>query len=115
MSTIKPWIGLGVFAVVVYLIYMLVPPFFHNYQFQDFIDQAAKENTYAYDKNEDQIRQQVFKEAQEDSIPITMDQIQVSKQSKSCSISVTYTVHVNLPGFPQDFHFVAASKNNSIY
>src|SRR5690349_20107012 len=115
MNTIKPFVGFAGFALVVYLIYMLVPPFFHNYQFQDYIEQSAKENTYAYNKSEDQIRQAVFKEAQDDSIPITADQIQVNKGNQTCSISVNYTVHVDLPLFPQDFHFSASSSNKLIY
>jgi hypothetical protein len=115
MSTLKPIFGVAVFAACVYLIWMLVPPFFHNWQFQDFVEQSAKENTYAYNRSEDQVRQIVFKEAQSDNIPLTSpDQIQVTKTGTTCSISVQYTVHVDLPIFPQDFHFTAASANKNI-
>jgi len=114
MQTFKSFFGLGVFVLAVYLTWELLPPFFHNYQFQDYVQQAAKECTYAYNKTEDQVRTDVFKEAREDSIPITADQIQISKSGTSCSIGLNYTVHVDLPFFPQDFHFTASSANTSI-
>jgi len=111
VKNIKPIIGIGVFLTVVYLCWMLVPPFFHQYQFNDFVDQKAKECTYAYNKTEDGVRQEVFREAREDSIPISQDQIKVEKSATDCKIAVAYTVHVDIPFFPQDFHFVAASQN----
>ena len=115
MNNIKPFIGVAVFLGILYLIWELAPPYFHQYQFQDFVDQRAKEATYEYNKSEDQVRAEVMKEAKEDSIPITPDMIQVAKSPTYCTINVSYTVHVDLPFFPQDLHFVAASKNASVY
>jgi hypothetical protein len=115
MQNAKPLFGIGVLLVIIYLCIMLVPPFYHNFVFQDWVDQKAKEATYEYNKNEDQIRQEVFKEAQADNIPITAEQIQVTKNGNVCAIGVQYNVHVDLPIFPQDFHFIAASQNSSIY
>jgi hypothetical protein len=115
MNNIKPFFGIGVLLVILYLCYELVPPFYHNFVFQDWVDQKAKEATYEYNKSEEQIRDEVFKEAQQDSIPITSDQIQVTKNGQMCSIGVAYKVHVDLPFFPQDFQFTAASQNSSIY
>jgi hypothetical protein len=114
MNTIKPVIGIAFLLFLVYLASQLVPPFYHNYVFSDWVDEKAKEYTYAYAKDEDQIRQEVYKEAQKDGIPVTADQIQVEKTGTSCSIGMQYVVHVDLPIFPQDFHFVAASSNSSI-
>ena len=85
MNRIKPIFGIAVFLGIMYLIWELVPPYFHQYQFQDYVDQHAKEV------------------------------IQVTKSTSSCTIAVNYTVHVDLPFFPQDIHFVAASKNASVY
>lgn len=114
MNSVKPFIGLAVLLVVIYLCYELVPPFYHNYVFQDWVDQKAKESTYAYLKNEDQVRQEVFHEAQLEEIPITADQIQVQKTATACSIAIDYNVHVDLPFFPQDLHFNASSANTNI-
>ncbi|HTC79209.1 MAG TPA: hypothetical protein VK657_11380 [Terriglobales bacterium] len=115
MNRIKPIFGIAVFLGIMYLIWELVPPYFHQYQFQDYVDQHAKEVTYEYNKTEDQVRAEIMKEAREDSIPITPEQIQVTKSPTNCTIAVNYTVHVDLPFFPQDIHFVAASKNASVY
>ena len=115
MKNIKPFIGIAVFLSILYLIWELAPPYFHQYQFQDYVDQRAKEATYEYNKTEDQVRSEVMKEAKEDSIPITPDMILVTKSTSNCTIAVNYTVHVDLPFFPQDLHFVAASKNASVF
>jgi hypothetical protein len=114
MKTIKLIFGLAVFAAVIYVAWLLIPPFMHNIQFQDWVSDAARQDTYAYNKNEDQIRDEVFREAQADGIPVTEDQIQVSKTGGSCNISVVYTVHVNLPVFPQDLHFNVSAGNANI-
>ena len=113
MKHLKPFIGIGIFFLVVYLVWQLAPPFFHNYQFQSDVDDAAKQATYSA-KTEDDVRADVFKQAQSDSIPITQDQIQVTKTGTSCSIGVAYTVHVELPVLPQDFHFNVTSQNKNI-
>jgi hypothetical protein len=69
-------------------------------------------------KTEDEIRSTIYKKAQELEIPIREDQINVQRVgsggSGSLSISVTYTVHLNLPYYPLDLEFRPASKSTPI-
>jgi hypothetical protein len=110
MSTIKPIFGIAVFLVVVYLIWNLVPPFFHNYEFQDYVETEARDSTYT-NQTADEVKALVLKEARNDNIPITPEQITVVKEPNNVSINAHYSVHVDLPFFPQDFQFSASSKN----
>lgn len=107
-------VALGVIAVGVYVGFQLVPPFFANYQFQDVIQNEAVLQSYS-NKTEDEIRSTIYKKAQELEIPIREDQINVQRVgsggSGSLAISVTYTVHLNLPYYPLDLEFRPASKS----
>ncbi len=62
----------------IYLIAVLAPPFFSNYQFQDAIRTEAQLDTYTT-KTDDQIRDSVYKKAQELDIPVTKEQIKVQR------------------------------------
>jgi len=95
---------------MVYLMWNLVPPFFHNYEFQDYVENEARDSTYT-NQSADDVRALVLKEAHNDSVPLTADQINVTKDSNNVSISANYTVHVDLPWYPQDLHFNVSSKN----
>lgn len=110
MSAVKPVLGVALFLVIVYLMWNLVPPFFHNYQFQDYVENEARDTTYT-NQTADEIKALVLKEARSDSIPITAEQVNVQRDSNNVSIIANYNVHVDLPFFPQDFHFTVSSKN----
>jgi hypothetical protein len=117
VRTLKLIVALGVIAVGVYVGFQLVPPFFANYQFQDAIQNEAVLQSYS-NKSEDEIRSTVFKKAQELEIPIREDQINVQRVgsggSGSLAISVTYTVHLDLPYYPLDLEFHPTSKSAPI-
>jgi hypothetical protein len=110
----------GIFAIVaaIYLIAVLAPPCFANYQFEDTIKTEAQLGTYST-KSEDQIRDSVFKKAQDLDVPITKEQIKVERSgvagAGSLSIEAPYSVHVNLPGYPFDLHFDPSSRNTSVF
>ncbi|HEV2112663.1 MAG TPA: hypothetical protein VGR50_00865 [Terriglobales bacterium] len=110
MSAVKPILGVALFLVVMYLIWNLLPPFFHNWQFEDYVETEARDSTYT-NQTADDVKALVLKEARNDSIPITAEQINVIKEPNTVSITANYSVHVDLPFFPQDFQFNVSSKN----
>ena len=118
MSTIKLILTLGLLAFGVYVGAEIIPPYFANYQFQDAIDTEARLATYS-NKNEDSLRDSVFKQAQNLEIPVTRDDIKVQRTGTqgtgSVFIETDYTVHVDLPGYPLDLHFHPASKNKGVF
>ena len=76
MGSLKMVSGIVVMVASVYLIAVLAPPFFSNYQFEDAIRTEAQMDTYNT-KTEEQIRDAIFKKAQDLDIPITKEQIKV--------------------------------------
>jgi hypothetical protein len=111
MSNLKAYFGVAVIVVVLFVLYKLAPPFYANYNFQDFLENEAKFSTYS-SKTEDDIRNEVFKKVQELDIPVTKDQIKVQR-SNGVALSVDYTVHVDLPLYPVDLEFHPSSRNKN--
>jgi hypothetical protein len=109
----------GIFVMVasIYLIAVLAPPYFSNYQFEDAIRTEAQMDTYNT-KTDDQIRDSVYKKAQELDVPVSREQIKVQRTGPtgagSISIEAPYTVHVSLPGYPLDLNFDPATRNKSV-
>ncbi len=108
----------GIFVIVaaVYLGAELIPSYYGNYEFADFVKTTATMETYTT-KPESDIRDIVFKKAQQMDIPLSKDAIKVQRQGAqnigSLSISANYTVHVDLVAFPTDLHFQVSSENKS--
>lgn len=110
MRRLQAIFGVLVLVAVVFVIYKVVPPYFANQQLEDAVTEEARINTYT-PKTEDDMRSTIFRKAQDLDIPITRDQIQVQRAPNGVSISVEYTVHVDLPAYPLDLDFHASSKN----
>jgi hypothetical protein len=117
MSTIKMFLGIFVIVAGVYVAAKLIPPYYENYQFQDAIKNEATLDTYTT-KTETDIRQAIFRKAQDLEIPITEDNIHVQRQGFQGSgvilIRAPYTVHVDLPGYPMDLRFDASTENKGV-
>jgi hypothetical protein len=108
--------GIIVIVAAVYLGAELVPAYYGNYEFQDFVKTTATMETYTT-KPEGDIRDLIFKKAQQLDIPISKEAIKVTRAGQqnigSLSISTAYTVHVDLALYPTDLHFQASSENKS--
>ncbi len=118
MSTVKLLLGFAVIAAVITVGVQVIPPFMNNYQFEDALNNQALAATYST-KSEDEIRDIAYKSAKELDIPIKPEQIKVVRAGAmgtgTLTIEANYTVHVNLPGYPLDLNFHAATKNKGIY
>jgi hypothetical protein len=118
MGSLKLISGIFVMVAAVYLIAVLAPPYFTNYQFEDALRTESQMTTYT-SKTEDTIREEVFKKAQDLDIPITKEQIKVVRSgvvgTGSVSIEATYVVHVSLPGYPLDLTFDASARNKGVF
>lgn len=118
MGTVKAVLGIGVIVLLIIVGIQVIPPYFDNYQFEDAINNEALAATYS-NKSDDDIRNIVYKKAQEMEIPVTPEQIKVhrmgSQGTGTLTIEASYTVHVNLPGYPMDLPFHAQTKNKGIY
>jgi hypothetical protein len=113
MKTIKAILGVALVVGGVYYGYLLIPPYFNNYQLQDYIESEARLNTYST-KPEQEIKEGVLKQARELEIPLQPENITVQRGAGDLQISCRYTVHVDLPGYPLDLNFAPASKSKLI-
>jgi hypothetical protein len=113
MKTLRALVGVAVLVGIVYVGLKIVPPYFHAYQFEDVVAEEARLGTYST-KSESDIREIVAKRAADLDLPVQPEQIVVNRSSNSVDITVDYTVHIDLPGYPLDLKFHTASKNRGI-
>ena len=96
-----------------YVAWNMIPPYFHNYQLQDDLDDIARRNTYV-NTNDDDIKRMVQMKAQSEDIALKENDITVSRAGTGLSISVKYQVHVDMAVHPMDIDFTANSYNKRI-
>jgi len=117
MGSLKMVSGIVVMVASVYLIAVLAPPFFSNYQFEDAIRTEAQMDTYNT-KTEEQIRDAIFKKAQDLDVPVSREQIKVQRSgvtgSGSITIEAPYIVHISLPGYAVDLNFDPSTRNKGV-
>ena len=103
-------------AIVVFGIFCavrLLPPYIAEYQLSDKMQDQARfgvVNRYS----EEQIRDVVFKEAQDLDVPIKKEQIKVLVNPSLVRISLDYTVPIDLLVYKMDLHFTPSSENKSL-
>lgn len=112
MDKLKTALLIFVVVAAIYAGIKLVPPFYNDWQFQDYIETEARIDTYNI-KPEADIRKDVMKSARENDIPITDDKLEVVRGNGTLYIGTKYTVHVDLPGYPLDLQFNPSSKNTN--
>ncbi len=103
-------------AIVVFAIFCavrLLPPYIAEYQLSDKMQDQARfgvVNRYS----EEQIRDVIFKEAQDLDVPIKKEQIKVLASPSLVRISLDYTVPIDLLVYKMDLHFTPSSENKSL-
>ena len=98
----------GVFAA-----FKLLPPYIAEYQLSDKMQEQARfavVNRYS----EEQIRDTIFKEAQDLDVPIKKEEIKVLASTSVVRISLDYTVPVDLFVYKMELHFTPSSENKSL-
>ncbi len=115
MKSIKALFGLAVVVCGFYLAWKIIPPYFNNYQFQEEIESQSRTLSYANPpKSEQEMRDIIARKAREFDIPVTSEQIRVSRAGQELAISTEYTIHVDVPIYPFDLHFSAGTRNKAI-
>lgn len=118
MGSIKMILGVAMMVLAAILCLKLVPPYFSNYQFEDFIKNESLQSTYST-RSEDEIRESVIKHAREYDIQLTAKQVHVIRTGSSgtgtLTIEAEYSLPVNLPGYSTVLEFHPSSKNKGVY
>ena len=98
----------GVFAA-----FKLLPPYINEYQLADKMQEQARfgvVNRYT----EEQIRETIFKEAQDLDVPIKKEEIKVLASPSVVRISLDYRVPIDLLVYKMELHFTPSSENKSL-
>jgi hypothetical protein len=118
MGSMKAILGVLMMVAVAMLCLKLIPPYFSNYQFEDFIKNEALQSTYG-SRSETDIRDSVIKHARDYDIELTTAQVKVTRSGingvGSLAIEADYSVPVSLPGYTTTLEFHPSTKNKGIY
>ena len=114
MEKLRGLLFIVVIAAGVYYGWNMIPPYFHNSQFQDDLDDIVRRASYT-SISEDALKAIVITKAA-DSINVKLkeEQITVSRGATGLSISVNYRVHVDMIVHPVDLDFTATSHNRML-
>jgi len=110
---LKAIIVLAIVLLIIYSAVKIVPIYVSNYQLSDKMQEQARfavVNHYT----EDQIRDNIFKVAQDLEIPAKRESIKVLSTNAIVKISVDYTVPVDLFFYHTDLHFSPSSENKAL-
>jgi hypothetical protein len=113
MGKLKAIIGFLVVFGGIYVGWKMIPPYFHNYEFQDDLDEIARRNSYTQ-KTDDDVRALVIQQAGSLDIPLREDQISISRNPDGMGISVHYRIHVDMAVHPMDLDFTVNSVNKRL-
>ena len=91
----------------------IVPALFAKYQLQDAIETESR-FAVINRKGEDEIRADVWKKMQELGIPATKDAIRVTALQRDVSISVDYSVPVDLKVYQFNLEFHTHADNQTL-
>jgi Domain of unknown function (DUF4845) len=97
----------------VYSAFKLLPPYIAEYQLSDKMQEQARfavVNRYS----EEQIRETIFKEAQDLDVPIKKEDIKVFASTSVVRISLDYRVPIDLLVYKMELHFTPSSENKSL-
>jgi hypothetical protein len=111
---VKAFLYTVVLLLGIYVAYKLVPPYVANYQLSDKMQEQARfavVNRYT----EEQIRDNIFKIVQDLDIPTKREQIKVTSSNQVVTISLDYTVPVDILFYHVDMHFTPSSENKALF
>jgi hypothetical protein len=114
----KAILGVVLMVAVGIVCMKLIPPYFSNYEFEDFIKNEALQATYG-NRSENDIRDAVIKHARDYDIQLTTAQVKVTRSGTSGSgslmIEANYSIPVSFPGYTTSLEFHPSSQNKGIY
>ena len=108
-------VTLMILGAMVFYGVKVVPVYFANYQFQDAINSESRFALTGYPKkNTSDVQDDIFKKAQDLGIPAKRDDIVVQMQNGSVSISLDYSVPIDLIIWQYTIPFHPHADNHSI-
>jgi len=114
-SKLNLLITLAILAAMAISAVKIAPAYVNNYQFQDALNTEAQFALSGYPKKtDDDIRQDVCKKAEDLGIPATPEDIQLDTSNGNVSISLDYSVPVDLYVYQFTLQFHPHADNHTI-
>jgi hypothetical protein len=113
MARIKSLLAFVIVMGFAYACYVVGPPYFNNYQFQDDLKTEVRFLQNG-GKSDDDIKAEVIKKALDENLTITPQQIKITRLNKTITVDVNYTVHVDMPGYSTDLDFHPTASNTLV-
>jgi hypothetical protein len=113
MRQLKSIFGVLLIVVGGFVLYKVVPVYWGNYRLSRDVDELSTTYTYS-NKSEAEIAAALVEKAHNYDVDITPQQVKVVRTPGDLTITVEYTVHVDLPIYPLDLNFKDESKNHNV-
>lgn len=101
-------VGLVVFLAAIFVAYKMIPIKIKAAEVREVLQDEAKS---AGTHNDDQIRAAILKKAKDDDLPITEDNLKISRTTSEIKIDLEYVVPVKFPGFTFNWKFHNEQQN----
>jgi hypothetical protein len=112
-SKLNTILTLLILASLIFTGVKIVPAMFAKFQLQDAIETESRFAIVNH-KGEEEIREDVWKKMQELGIPATKEAIRVTVQQRDVTISVDYTVPVDLQVYQFNLEFHPHADNHTL-
>jgi len=103
----------AILLFIAYSAFKMVPPYVDEYQLNDTMQETARFASVTR-SNEEQIRATVFRKIEELGIPAKKEDVKVTAVNGRVSISLDYTVPIDLMVYKFDLHFTPSTFNKDI-
>ncbi len=95
--------SLAVIVLVVHFFWRVTPPWMDYFDFRDQVREAAQ---YSQGETAGQVRQHIFRLAQQDGIPLQEPAIKILKEEQLMRVQLAYTENLQiLPGYFYPYEF----------
>ncbi|PYQ61346.1 MAG: hypothetical protein DMF58_05195 [Acidobacteria bacterium] len=101
-------VGLILLAIGVFIAWKMIPVKVKAAEVrQEVVDEAKSAGTH----NDDRIRAGILAKAREDEMPITEDNIKISRGANQITVVVDYVVPIDFPGYTYQWHIHHEASN----
>lgn len=107
MNRVPRWriaAAIGILVALASFAIMFLPIYVHNLQLQNYVVGLTQHGANQV-KPEDALRASVVDKARQLSLPVTADDVHISRSAEGLRVEVRYFVRVDLPGYTVNLHF----------
>ncbi len=105
---IRKLVKLAIFLLIANAVYRIIPPTIHYYEFKDAVQELA---LFSQKTPDAELIDRVMALADENSVPLERDYVQVRRSNGQLLIDVSYVESMNvLPGYSYDHQFDIEAK-----